>query len=201
MAPHFSHTLPSCKIAGLMEGGGIVLVPKFLSKELYLQGSSWRRYFGTTRTCFSHYYDTLRQSRGGIRRKRPGLLLGRTGMLRDNASPTACTSRYGVRYWIIICIALTWYPVIFIRSSKRHSGGRRFTTEAEVRQAVMSWLQVLETDFYAGIDALVYRWKKCFVCLLHQRASWPNHWFRWDLQFNVLIRKDCSSSANRTHVT
>jgi hypothetical protein len=26
----------------------------------------------------------------------------------------------------------------------------------------MSWLQALDTDFfYAGIDALVYRWDKC----------------------------------------
>jgi hypothetical protein len=27
----------------------------------------------------------------------------------------------------------------------------------------MSWLQALDTDFfYAGIDALVYQWDKCF---------------------------------------
>jgi hypothetical protein len=46
---------------------------------------------------------------------------------------------------------------------KKHLGGRRFATDAEVQQAVMSWLQALDTDFcYAGIDALVYRWDKCF---------------------------------------
>jgi histone-lysine N-methyltransferase SETMAR len=45
---------------------------------------------------------------------------------------------------------------------KRHLGGRRFTTYGEVQQAVMSWLQALDTDFfYAGIDALVYQWDKC----------------------------------------
>jgi hypothetical protein len=45
---------------------------------------------------------------------------------------------------------------------KKHLGGRRFATDGEVQQAVMSWLQALDTDFfYAGIDALVYRWDKC----------------------------------------
>jgi hypothetical protein len=45
---------------------------------------------------------------------------------------------------------------------KRHLGGRRFATNSEVQQVVMSWLQALDTDFfYAGIDALVYRWDKC----------------------------------------
>jgi hypothetical protein len=47
-------------------------------------------------------------------------------------------------------------------SLKKHLGGRRFATDGEVQQAVMSWLQALDTDFfYAGIDALVYWWDKC----------------------------------------
>jgi histone-lysine N-methyltransferase SETMAR len=46
---------------------------------------------------------------------------------------------------------------------KKHLGGRRFATDGEVQQADMSWLQAIDTDFfYAGIDALVYRWDKCF---------------------------------------
>jgi histone-lysine N-methyltransferase SETMAR len=46
---------------------------------------------------------------------------------------------------------------------KKHLGGRRLATDGEVQQALMSWLQALDTDlFYAGIDALVYRWDKCF---------------------------------------
>jgi hypothetical protein len=46
---------------------------------------------------------------------------------------------------------------------KKRLGGRRFATDGEVQQAVMSWLQALDTDFfYAGIDALVYRWDKSF---------------------------------------
>jgi hypothetical protein len=42
---------------------------------------------------------------------------------------------------------------------KKPLDGRQFTTDGEVQQAVMSWIQALDTDFfYAGIDALVYRW-------------------------------------------
>jgi hypothetical protein len=41
---------------------------------------------------------------------------------------------------------------------KKHLGGRRFATDGEVQQAVNSWHQALDTDFfYAGIHALVYR--------------------------------------------
>jgi hypothetical protein len=47
--------------------------------------------------------------------------------------------------------------------SKKHLGGGRFATDSEVQQAIISWLQVLDTEFfYAGIDALVYWWDKCF---------------------------------------
>jgi hypothetical protein len=42
-------------------------------------------------------------------------------------------------------------------------GGRQFATDSEVQQAIMSWLQALDTDFfYAGVDALVYWWDRCF---------------------------------------
>jgi hypothetical protein len=39
-------------------------------------------------------------------------------------------------------------------------GWKAIRNDCEVQQAVMSWLQALDTD--AGIDALVYRWDKCF---------------------------------------
>jgi histone-lysine N-methyltransferase SETMAR len=46
---------------------------------------------------------------------------------------------------------------------KKHLGGRRVATDGEFQQAVMSWLQALDTGFFCdGIDALVYRWDKCF---------------------------------------
>jgi hypothetical protein len=46
---------------------------------------------------------------------------------------------------------------------KKHLCGRRFATDGEVQQSVTSWLQALDINFfYAGIDALVYRWDKCF---------------------------------------
>jgi histone-lysine N-methyltransferase SETMAR len=43
---------------------------------------------------------------------------------------------------------------------KKHQGG--FATDGKVQQAIMSWLQALDTDFFhAGTDALVYQWDKC----------------------------------------
>ncbi|KAJ4435942.1 hypothetical protein ANN_18564 [Periplaneta americana] len=45
---------------------------------------------------------------------------------------------------------------------KKHLCGNRFNTDMAVRQAVMTWLQGLDADFfYAGIGALVYSWNKC----------------------------------------
>jgi histone-lysine N-methyltransferase SETMAR len=39
---------------------------------------------------------------------------------------------------------------------KKHLGGRRFATDGKVQQAIMSGLQVLDTDFFSvGTDALV----------------------------------------------
>jgi hypothetical protein len=81
---------------------------------------------------------------------------------------TAPVSYYGAtigRYWTILPTALTWHQVIFIFFGpfKKDPGGKQFTTDGEVQQAVMSSLQALDTDFfYAGIDTLVYRWDKCF---------------------------------------
>jgi hypothetical protein len=55
---------------------------------------------------------------------------------------------------------------------KKDLGGRRFATDGEVQQAVMSWPQALDTDFfYAGRDALVYRWDKCF-------GEWKNNLYQ-----------------------
>jgi hypothetical protein len=40
---------------------------------------------------------------------------------------------------------------------KKHLGGRQSATDGEVQQAVMSWLQVVDPEFFsAGIDAVVY---------------------------------------------
>ncbi|GBO11884.1 hypothetical protein AVEN_48631-1 [Araneus ventricosus] len=38
-----------------------------------------------------------------------------------------------------------------------------YRTDAEVQQAVLTWLRDLDSDFfYAGFGTLVYRWNKCF---------------------------------------
>jgi hypothetical protein len=59
---------------------------------------------------------------------------------------------------------------------KKHLDGRRFATNSEVQQAVMSWFQALDTDFfYAGIDALVYQWDKCFASM---GIMWKNNLYQ-----------------------
>jgi hypothetical protein len=59
---------------------------------------------------------------------------------------------------------------------KEHLGGRRFATDGEFQQAVMSWLQALDTNFfYAGIEALVYRRDKCFGSM---GIMWKNNLYK-----------------------
>jgi hypothetical protein len=44
---------------------------------------------------------------------------------------------------------------------KKHLAGMRFATDADVKQAITSWLSTLNTYFsYAGIQALVPRWDR-----------------------------------------
>ena len=44
---------------------------------------------------------------------------------------------------------------------KKHLAGKRFATDADVKQAVTSWLSILNTYFfYTGIQALVSLWDR-----------------------------------------
>jgi hypothetical protein len=59
---------------------------------------------------------------------------------------------------------------------KNHLGGRRFATDVEVQQAAMSWLQALDTDFfYAGVDALLYRWDNASASM---GIMWKNNLYQ-----------------------
>jgi len=45
---------------------------------------------------------------------------------------------------------------------KRQMAGKYFATDPDVKQAVTSWLQTLNTSFfYARMYSLVLRWNKC----------------------------------------
>jgi histone-lysine N-methyltransferase SETMAR len=116
------------------------------------------------------YCDTLSRLQEAIGLKRPGLLRTDVVLLHDNARPhSANRTRDLLRryHWDVLDhppynpdLALSDFHLF--GPLKKHLGGRRFATDGEVQQAVMSWLQALDTDFfYAGIDALVYRWNKC----------------------------------------
>jgi hypothetical protein len=92
-------------------------------------------------------------------------------LLHDNARPhTANSTSELLRRYIWEALDYPPYSPDLTPSDfhlfgplKKHLGGRRSATDGEVKQAVMSWLQALDTDFfYAGKNALVYRWDKCF---------------------------------------
>jgi hypothetical protein len=47
-------------------------------------------------------------------------------------------------------------------SIKKQLAGKHFATDINVKQAVISWLKILQTNFfYAKIQALVPGWEKC----------------------------------------
>jgi len=49
--------------------------------------------------------------------------------------------------------------VLGFRPLKKHPTNTRYTTDADVKQAVTSWLQTLDTYlFHVGIHALVTQW-------------------------------------------
>jgi histone-lysine N-methyltransferase SETMAR len=116
------------------------------------------------------YCDTLSRLREAVLQKRPGLLQRGVVLLHDNArSHTVnCTLELLWRYnWEVLDYPpyspdLAPSDFHLFGPFKKHLGGRRFVTDGEVKQAVMSWIQALDTDsFNAGIDPLVYRWDKC----------------------------------------
>jgi histone-lysine N-methyltransferase SETMAR len=105
-----------------------------------------------------------------IRRKRPGFLRRGVVLLHDNARPhTANRKRELLRRYNREVLDHPPYSPDLAPSDfhlfgplKKHLGGSRFSTDGEVQQAVMSWLQALDTDFfYAEMDTLVYRCDKC----------------------------------------
>jgi len=50
---------------------------------------------------------------------------------------------------------------------QKHLTGKRFVTDADMKQDVTSWLQNLATDFfYSGIQSLVQQWDKCVMSIL-----------------------------------
>jgi histone-lysine N-methyltransferase SETMAR len=108
------------------------------------------------------YCDTLNRLWEAIHRERPELLRRGVVLLHDNARPhTANRTRELLQpyNWEVLDhppydLALSDFHLF--GPLKKHQGGRRFAVDGEVQQAVMSWLQALDTDFfYVGIEALV----------------------------------------------
>jgi hypothetical protein len=62
----------------------------------------------------------------------------------------------------LVCNTMHGNFFIFFGRQKKHLASRRFATDADIMQAVTSWLQALDTAFlYCGTQALVPLWNKC----------------------------------------
>jgi hypothetical protein len=63
------------------------------------------------------------------------------------------------------CSSITsheYSAVYFLRPFKHHQADKRLATDADVKEAVTSWLQTLDNDFFhIVIQALVPRWDRC----------------------------------------
>lgn len=117
------------------------------------------------------YCTTLGRLRDAIRRKRPGLLTTGVLLLHDNARPHTATATRDLlqRFRWQVLDHPPYSPDLapsdfhLFGPLKKHLGGLHFRTDAEVQQAVLTWLHNLDADFFhAGFDGLVYRWNKCF---------------------------------------
>lgn len=124
---------------------------------------------GTTITART-YCQTLDRLREAIRRKRPGALREGVLLLHDNARPhTAQLTRDHVTRFNWEVLEHPAYSPDLAPSDfhlfgpmKKHLQGQRFNTVQEAQDAVKTWLNSLDTDFFhSGIDALVTRCTKC----------------------------------------
>ena len=116
------------------------------------------------------YCESLEHLREAIRRKRPGLLTSGVVLLHDNATPhtSVKTVEWLQKYnWEILehpayspDLAPSDYHLF--GPLKRELSGKRFTTNSELKDAVLQFFSQRDEDFYrGGIMALVDRWDKC----------------------------------------
>jgi len=116
------------------------------------------------------YFDTLMRLRQAIKHKRPGKLSEKVLLIHDNARPhTAKLIQLLLRdfKWQIFAhpahspdLAPSDYHLF--PNLHCHLGGRRFSSDAAVQQAVHKYFVNLDASFYAsGIAKLVSRYDKC----------------------------------------
>ena len=103
-----------------------------------------------------------------IRSKRRGLVSKGVVFLHDNAHPhiAAHTAEMlrKLKFQVMAhvpCIVLILPRLPPVSSTHTGLGGRRFTSDQEVKEAVHAWLDAQTKTFSEGIIKLVQRWTKC----------------------------------------
>ena len=93
--------------------------------------------------------------------------------MMGGVSPETCWAsyKYKIKFWYTVASCWIFYmnyttlshhghlaPGIWASCLKNHLARKRFATDTDVKQAVTSWLQTYDNDFfYSGIP----RWGKC----------------------------------------
>ena len=112
---------------------------------------------GVTAECYCGTLLRLRQATG---LKVPGFLRQGVVILGGDATPR--TARYTCEW--LGTIVPTVIPICLVRLRSTW----RFTADADVKQAVMSWLHTLATNFFhTGMHVLVPRWDRCLKVSSH----------------------------------
>lgn len=123
---------------------------------------------GTTINA-ARYCETLEKLRRAIKNKRPGLLSKGVKFHHDNARPHTANvtldllKKFG---WEIIDhppyspdVAPSDYHMF--PALKKHLGGKKFDSDAEVQKEVNTWLREADGEWYsAGIDKFIVRMRK-----------------------------------------
>jgi histone-lysine N-methyltransferase SETMAR len=116
------------------------------------------------------YGETLKGLRSAIKTKRPGMLSCGVILLHDNARPhSARTTLEKLQQFRWEVLPYPPYSPdvshcdchVFGPMKKAHKG-QRFATDADVQEAITSWLHRQPQDFYSrGIDGPVKLWAAC----------------------------------------
>ncbi len=118
------------------------------------------------------YADQMERLHDAVRQKRRGFLERGVLLLHDNAPPhTSHVAQAAIRTARFEQLPHPPYspdlaPSDFhlFPSLKKHLRGQRFANDEDLKAEVNQWLETQPKDFYqSGIEALRYRWNKCFV--------------------------------------
>jgi len=117
---------------------------------------------GTTINA-ARYCETVEKLRRAIKNKRPGLLTIGVKIQYDNARPHTANVNIDLIKtfgWEIIDHP-PYSPDVALSDLKKHLGGKKFDTDAEVQKEVNTWPREADGEWYtAGVNKFIVRMRK-----------------------------------------